>query len=386
MNHADDIVDFVLTATPTADIANLVTALAAPPVELVKAIVVSAKLREKASLLLTDDRMPDLAIARLARLTLNMFTLCPKQAMQECAYVLAMLHWMHEGSVLTMFSEMCGDDPRILDVREWLIECGFVQMVVNELSEMDHVWKPQGDIDVHLDPCCLKARNLYALIGKFGVSSAFQGKFDPDLVIAELENEFVDAPAFLRNRYWKAVRAMCKAETAEKMVSAFLPKCIKVLEEDNERLYEYQSEAICFLTHLISNVSADVLKDGLEFLVLKIVLKYPNSSILHGVFRKFLQALLDSEMYAERIITLYVPVLITEAKTTQNWVMRATLFHSMKKCCAAVDKNPDRFLPIVSNIPGYQEFVARELKEYREKEEDSYGLDFESHLLMIFAH
>lgn len=385
MRHADDVVDFLLTETMTPEIANLVTMLACPSEELMKAIVVSGKLKEKVTLLVSDDRTPDLAIARAAKLTLGLFCSCPVQAMEECAYILALLRFVHVDVVLQMFSEICGGKERFGEVRQWLVDCGFITMVVDELNEMDHEWKSPESTDHRLDRVFLKARSLYALLAKFS-EAWFEGKFDKDLVLRALSREFVHAPPFVRNRYWKAVRKMCQKDTVEKMYDVFYPKCMKVLEEHSERLYEYHVEAIGFLNTLISSTSHDVLSSSVEFLVLNFLLRFQNSSILHRAVRKFIKVTLANERFRERILAMYVPVLITEARSTCNRVIRPTLYKAMAMCRNVIDESPEKYRKLVASIPGYKDFITCDLQSYREQLTQTYGGQCESIMYPVFPH
>ena len=372
--HAQDVIDTLLTEGNPTGVSYLVTILMFQNKGLITSILADSKLNVKATEVLSNKDVSETVIARLATLTLSAMTTCPEEAPAECGFIYHLLPHVANHSVFNMFMSLLGECDRFAVAQRWLADFGFVEYILRELDMTDYEHGIEEGVDLYYDPVFYKTNCLYLMIGKCSLHSIFGPQMKTKSTIESMKKRFKEAPPYVWNSYWKALCALCDETTAEEM-ACFHEKAMEALQEEKPKLYEYQVCSILFLEkliHLVPKMASQLLQSSVSVWLIQLLLKFPNSTILHSAFRKFVVTGMDNKEFAMNFLSLYAPMIVTEAMSCENKVLKPTLIFLIERI-RDLEAHRQEYRDIMNNVPQFREFLHGGFVEYQKLSNEQYG-------------
>lgn len=341
---------------------------------LMHSILSDSKLNFKATEILSNKTVSDTVIARLSTLTLSAMTTCPEEAPAECGFIYRLLPYVSNHSVFNMYMSLLGECDKLEVAQRWLVNFGFVEYILRELDTTDYGHAMDTTQDLYYDPVFYQTNCLYLMICRCAQHPIFGPETKTKKTITSMEKRFAAAPPYVWNSYWKALCALCDQTTAEDMTS-FRELALAAVQEENAKLYEYQVCAILFLEKLIRlvpRVAGELLQSSVSVWLIQLLLKFPNSSILHSAFRSFVTTGMENKDFATNFLTFYAPMIVSEAMSCENRVLKPTLIFLVRKIRDLEQRHPE-YTKIMLNVPQYREFCANGLVAYEKLSNEGYG-------------
>ncbi|OHT00789.1 hypothetical protein TRFO_07769 [Tritrichomonas foetus] len=91
-------------------------------------------LRDIASSVLWNNKPESILLSRLSSLTLVAFLYSPSLAQVSCGYILQMLNFVFEPSILSLFEIVCSSEDRNVIVQQWLLSLSFTNILFKEIE------------------------------------------------------------------------------------------------------------------------------------------------------------------------------------------------------------------------------------------------------------
>ena len=216
--------------------------------------------------------------------------------------------------------------------------------------------------------------SLYMIIS-FGASNQVTlPSFQTDEIIHALTKVFTYEPAYIKGSRWKAICSLCSPKFIGTM-NQFIPIALSLLIEQTKNINLYQVQCINFLLLALKldENNGKILRDLDIFQILiGLVIKHHESSILTNSFRAFVVCSMKNNDICKDILLLYVPFLMHEAVNKEYGLLSSICWFLLAKAT-----NESRFNKKIREtlklIPGFSEFKETKLLRYLNIIERQYG-------------
>lgn len=312
-------------------------------------------------------------LGRLSSITLTSLLTYPSLACPRCGFIYHLLSYCANPSVFNLFETICGDDSRCPPTQKWLLDMGFEMYIHREMESIDFNHKSTAS-NPNFDTVFEKAFCLYRLISQCSLNKILGPSFHSKSIVNVLTKNFEPEPAHLKSARWKAINSTLVRENAASML-VFIPPALQLLTENFSQLHSYRVSAIEFMTQMMiyAPLTFDMLLESnvLQSLI-TIVISFPNSSILHSAFTRFIEISMTNEKFAEKIVRVSTPLMVDICTQRENRVLAPFCFKLMSMFFEAGSKNATINLAL-REVMDTNSFVNGPLKIYNRVTTETYG-------------
>lgn len=350
--------------------AFLIAACSTDP-KLISNMLQHSLISQIAEILLRNGTAPSYVIGRLAAITANCFLTDPKTAIQEITYLKQLLSFAYDTSVYGCFRQLLSSHPNMDCFYDWLMSIDFVGAFIAVMDGIDYMRKVE---EVYYDEQFQLISSIYKLIGIGCENMNTVAMFSTPRMIDALFKIHHNAPDYVQGSHWHAIASVCGPKTAKSM-EKFMPVCFSILYSPTEVLTSQQVSIIHFLTQMLDfdkNAPKEIIASQSLSVILRIVLQFHDSTILHIAFRKFVIHAMTNSNILEKVVELYVPILISECWGREHAVFAATAWFLMMKFKEHAKSNK-KLRKALNTIPEYPPFEKTDLVTYIESLSSGYG-------------
>lgn len=290
---------------------------------------------------MTADDVSNFIIGRLSSITLQALICNPEEASPQCGFIYSLLSHCENPSVIYFF-ETITSDPMLVTVQQWLTDMGFVEYILREIYSFDPKYKSNEE-NQYYDKVWLRALTLYNLIHTCSINPNLQDSFRIDQVADALKMELVNAPEFVKTARWKAISSIVCEKVATNMLELIHP-AFNILLENFEHLAHYRVCALIFVTKMmkVAPLTTELLMETMvPQLIIHIITQFPNSSLLHRSFFRFINEGLNCDRFATIVVNIYTPILMEIASERTNRVLAPMCFEIIKLFIVKSEKSRD---------------------------------------------
>ena len=181
------------------------------------------KLRDIASSILWKTNPESVFLSRLSSLTLISFLYSPTLAQSSCGYILQMLNYVYEPSVLFLFKTICSSKNKNTAIQQWLLSLNFPDILYKEIERF-HPSRDASYFDIDANQYC----GLIKIV-KCCTNSPLLSTSVRTLKFVELLNfDLEQYPRFVENYRWETAAALHCAHTAD-LLRAFFNQAINLI-------------------------------------------------------------------------------------------------------------------------------------------------------------
>ena len=373
LGHVDEMLKMVFSEDKSIEASRAYSLLSLGDISISRACLSDDKFRNYALESLVGQDVPSYILGRLSSLTLSLLQTIPDEAVENCGFIYHLLKHCNNPSVFNFFTTIVSDDEKYEKTQKWLKDFGFCEYILRELQSMDFAYEAKTN-NPYLDPVYDLAHCLYQLIAKCAANKILEKDFKSTNVVQVLSKEIKDAPVYVRNSQWAAITAcVCSDNVVECL--KLVPEALQLITEPFEHLKSFRVSALEFLTQMMTLAPLAyelLLNSSILQSMCTVLVQFPNSSILQGAFRKFVEVGLKNDIFAVKMVGVYTPLFIDQATGRNNRVLSATLFEVIK-----MFQNASTFRPSIKNVlkevPEYNAFIKQEYQPYMNIIDNPYG-------------
>lgn len=326
--------------------------------------------RDKCLDILSQKDIPPPLLGRLVGITSCFINVVPDSIGKNCGFLYQLLKYCDNSSVFNFFLTICSECERIVPFQQWLIDFGLCDYVLREIRSIDVNYQSEC-LNIYTDPVFLKLLCLYNIILNSSKNTVLKDTYVTKEVTEVSIIQFKNAPIYIINAQWEVINSLICQKTAIHLLCMINP-AIDNIKDNYDKLSSFRVSSIEFLTKMmkLSSLTFDLLIQSsiIQILCEKIV-KFPNSSILHGAFRDFVVVGLTRDDFALKMAAIYIPFFLDN---TSDRILAATIFKCINLFKEAAAKN-QKLNEILQSNQEYVSFVNTKLVEYNEVSDKPYG-------------
>lgn len=372
--HIEDMLAIVFSDDKSIEASRAYSIFVLGDETLCKDILSEDRFRNHALETLVKPDVPAYVLGRLSSLTLVLLQTLPNETIEHCGFIYHLLKHCANPSVFNFFTSLTnGEEQRYEKAQEWLVDFGFAEYIIRELQSVDYKYQPTGT-NPYSDPVYDKLTCLYELVTRCASNTIMEKGFKTVPVIQALISEIPNAPDYVRNAHWSAITAVTCAPIAVECLK-LIPTALKLITEPFTRIRSFRVSALTFLAQMMEIAPMTyelLLQSSVLQSLCTVLIQFPNCTILHGEFRKFVEVGLKNETFATKMVGVYTPLFIDQASGRSNRVLSPTLFSIIELFNDRAQYRP-AIRDVLKEIPEYQEFYKNELLPYNSVCNASYG-------------
>lgn len=383
-SHVKDMVKMVFSEDKSIEASRAFNLLTLGDTQISQLMLENDMFRDNALEALVKPDVPSYILGRLSSLTLSLLQTIPDQAVESCGFIYHLLKHCANPSIFNFFTTIVSDDLKFEKTQKWLLGFGFNEYLMRELQSIDFTYNAQG-ANPFFDPVYDKLVCLYQLIGKCASNSILAKAFKTNDVVDVLLNEIQNAPDFVRNARWGAINSVVCTGVAVECLK-LIPGALQIITEPFTHLRAFRVSALDFLTQMMEIAPMTyelLLQSSVLQTMCTVLVQFPNSSILHGSFRKFVEIGLKNEVFAIKMVSVYTPLFVDQASGRSNRVLSATLFNIMQMFDATSQYRP-AIRAVLREIPEYSVFMKKECQPYMTIINTPYGGSAVNSIMSVF--
>jgi hypothetical protein len=324
--------------------------------------------------ILAAKSAPPWVTGRLSTIALVALLKIQHQAFPYSGFIFRLLHYCENPTVYNLFETLTGDDEMVRPAQEWLRDLGFGEYIIRELENLDFGYDC-GTANVYKDPIYNRVTYFFDLISRSCDTKDLSAQFQCKPVINCLRKQFPNAPDFVRVARWRAIVSVTCQRTAVDCLQ-FIPEACRLLTEPFANIREFRVSALCFVTRMmeIAPLAFDfLLQSQMPQMLMNLVVQFPNSTILHNAFLRFVELGVTNQSFVEAIVMFYVPVALDIGARAENKVLQSCCLHVMNCFLEAAKGNSALARTLGKELDGVAKFAGGVLKNYLVRIETPYG-------------
>lgn len=260
---------------------------------LTQALLYNQHFHNAAIAVLAQPNPSILHLDRLSSLTLSAIYICPEVAPKSCGFILQLISYLYQYSVLELFEHLCTYSKETELTQTTLEKMGFPQMLYKELENFPKITKDTNQ----------KSQDASQLYGLFRVlticgSSPILGPHVCTYNFVSIVNRDVDEfPKFVEYQRWEAISALYCPATAEIMRGLY-PNVIEMLnnnEEVGSRSYVAAIDLLTVIVQFDVELVPYIISSNAVERIVDLLFTHPNHNIMQFSIRDFLFACLDNK-------------------------------------------------------------------------------------------
>lgn len=270
-------------------------------------------------------------------------------------FIPQLLDFCYISSVSSLFEKLLSNISKLEEVQDWLsqkIEIG--NLIANKIIN-NYTNRPNSNTNVHtpkpsvedstsqkdvfiierIDNHSMNIAALYNLIAYGCMGIITRSHFRSDLAISAVCQTNTADAQIIRNYRWKAAVCLCHSSTAKRLLS-MVDMALAVLYIPVKQLTNEVVQCINFLTlmlqYLFIETSNLLLRPSSQIfpIIIRIVLQFPSSSIIHNSFRTFVTNCISNSLLMPKVIETYVPLLLAEVQNRNELLWKAKTNENQK--------------------------------------------------------
>jgi hypothetical protein len=371
--HTHELVKMVLSEDQSIAAAHAFQILQAGVEELNREVLKDLRFRDLALETLVNSESSEFRIGRLASLTLTFLIKSPEEAQPSCGYFYHLLKYCYNPSVFNFFESICTTDKMAESSQKWLINMGFDEYIIRELQNTDFSYESKEPFPLK-DKVYFKVLCLYQLVMKASKNDILAPAFQRKEIVDSITKEFKNPPDFLRSAQWSAIEAVCTPVNAGNM-HGLIDKALIIITEPFEKMTLFRVCALDFLTTMMENwrqTYSILIETTILQILATLLMMFPNSTIFHASFRKFVEVGMKNKAFSIRIATIFTPILVDIARKRENRVLSATAFEVIAQLIEFA-KQDDTIKECLGNHPEWNSFISNEYTNYMKIITSNYG-------------
>lgn len=283
-----------------------------------------------------DDLNP-IFVNRLASLTLNAIYIDPVLVTKSCGFILQLISFIAEPSILSLFESICAPDEDIYVIQKWLISMGFTETLCKELDDFPDRME-QATLET---PKANYLVSLLRIVTVCGMSPILGPKVCNYSFVTALNRTVGNYPLFVENQRWEAIAALYCPDTHENM-RGFFPHAIEIITDPTRANTRSSAAAVDLLAVMIQfdpdlndfMVSMNVAKS-----VLDLATNNPDATLLHLSCIDFIKAALENDKIRPGFVPELIKVLLVTFRL-KNKCLKATFYKLIKLSVKLSKQNP----------------------------------------------
>jgi hypothetical protein len=185
----------------------------------------------------------------------------------------------------------------------------------------------------------------------------------------------------LENARWNAVMAVFSQSDVMKFGTLAI-RAHSVLVKVWPRVHSFHAITLSFLIEFF-DIRKDLFDENLFRGILGLMLQFSGASLFHMEARRFIVASLKDDVIAERVIKIFVPVLMAESQFKDHGVLHVYSFAILEDILNKSKWNLSLNAKL-RQVEGFTEFISRALKPWKKSCEGNYGGDSSRSWLSAF--
>lgn len=310
---------------------------------LTEAMLSNDQLRDIASSILWENNPESVLLSRLSSLTLVAFLYNPTIAQSSCGYVLQMLNYVSEPSILSLFEIVCSAEDRNVILQQWLMSLSFTDILYKEIEDI------QLKISKSFDKTSCNKTSSENLLDEFQILMQKSQKANQycgllkivtfcskSLVLSQsvrtqrfvelLNKDLGLLPQFIEDIRWESIASMYCNQTSE-LLRGFFNPAINILQDSKLCTTLSGISAIHLMTTIVQN--DQVLRPfmsiaGITKLIVKLMIEHPDHSFLHSAARNYLQISFQHPKTRTSALNDAIPAILEASKSLEDLIQNET--------------------------------------------------------------
>ena len=370
VNHVEDLLKLTFFSDKKDLSAKAFSILEHSLPQLTIAMLENQRFNNAACGVLSHIESGSIILARLSSLTLSALLIDPHYIINSCGFILQLLCYVDDVSVFSLFESLCSPNEEIADVQQWLVDIGFVQLLIKEIDSMS--------TEV-LSSCTRADRNGLLMCGYLNIiklcakSVVLRKEVKNSSVFAIINRNVCEWADFIEDARWEALASLSCKKTQEVMRTLF-QQCIEMLTDPKRYARRCAVAAVNILTFMVRSdkiLTPFIQKMEVCKLITELVMNNPNHSILNECCVQFLIDAISNPVTMKDALNAAAPFIIN-ALNSQNRNLEATAFNFLTKLSAA-EKSDNDIFQAMNEIPGFVPTVKEPFTTYNYLLETDYG-------------
>lgn len=373
-SHSDDLLKYSLSSGNTAVENNSFVIIMGGDPDILKPILKSDQFLNLALDIVNNSDVEPFVLGRLSTIMLTSLIVVPEIAMESFGFIYHLLPHCGNPSVLNFFTTIVSNEPQLSPTQKWLIEMGFVDYLLRELTSIDYGYI-STEANPFFDVTYEKVFSLYQILSKCALNPLIANELLREDLIEILSMDFKNPPVYVENARWKTILQLTTQQTAD-MMYPIVPRAINVLENDVKKLPAYMVTALEMINQMMIFMpkSAEfVFKSNMLINLMNLVNHFMNSTILLNAFRRFVEVTLRFPgSFAPKMVALLLPFVMNYATTRENRVLAPFCISILELFVDAEKKNQD-VAQVINEEAGCRDFLKGKYKNYKKIVNSEYG-------------
>lgn len=371
VNHVEDLLNLTFFSDKKEISAKAFAILEHSKAELTVAMLDHQRFNNAACGVLSNIESGSLMLSRLSSLALAALYAAPHYIISSCGFILQLLSYVDDVSVFSLFESLCGDNINdIEDVQQWLIDIGFIQLLIKEIDTMPTEKLEKCGRDDRNGLLMVAYMNLIQICAK---SPILRKEVKTPSVFAIINRGVCEWAPYVEDARWEALASVACKNTRDVM-RALYQQCVEMLPHDKKGASRSVIAAIRILSFMVKCdpiLVPFIVKAEIGKHLGKLMLINPDHSILHASCVNYLEAAISNPKTMKESLAASSKFII-DSLCSENRNLQATAFHLLTKISEA-EKNDDAVFEAMNEIPGFVQTVKEPFSIYNSLLESEYG-------------
>ncbi|EAX99478.1 hypothetical protein TVAG_412940 [Trichomonas vaginalis G3] len=311
-----------------------------------------------------------LILPRLSSLTLSGLLIDPNAIKDSCGFILQLVTYADDVSVFSLFEALCGPNEELKEVQQWLIDVGFIQVLIKELESMySPALKNCGRTD-HNGSLLVAYYNIIKIASS---SKILRKEVKLSSVLAVLNRDLGELPSYIEDARWEAMASLACAKTFDVMRTLFQESVEMITDPKRVRTRASVSalHILAFMIKFDPIIPEFVLYAKLPKVTTDLMKANPDHSILHAAATYFLMSCLENPVTMTNTMN-EIASFVLYSMNQSNRNIAATGMNLLSKVSDAEKVNEDIF-NAMNEVPGFVKEVKDPFAVYVRLLDDDYG-------------
>lgn len=334
-------------------------------------------------------------IGRISTIALSLLTAFPNDAAHICGFLFHLFPYCYNPSVFNLFDILCSPRPNRQTVQRWLIEMGFMEFLMRELSSFDYSYHPAFQTESNdliqlssenskhssnilnilplQDEKYEKAYTIYRLLYRCTTSTNFEGFVSSEQLINAIFQHFDPEPFYVSSQRWRLINGMCNSVTASNM-EPFVEQAISLICQPIQEIHECHNYALQFLNQMLSffDHTFMIMHDNkLPVILMGLMTQFQQCNFFHLTITQWISIAMHNRILAKEIALVY-PTFLVSPENYQNPTLRPHIMNIIgliQEC----SKTNETVKYILQSFPEYIHFTRTKYPNYIDLQEAEYG-------------
>ena len=370
-NHSGELVKVALSDAEEAPVALSILCTVAVDRPVMLECLTDSSFTREASALVSSGDIPDLTLSKLAQLTRAAFLTSPQESFRSCWFLSSLLGYVSNPSVFELFETLVSENKELEQVHGWLVRYGFVKDLLQLIKDSSELQVTDGDI--YGNDGILRLANCYRLVESSARNPVLKPVVKTRETMSALFVSVVNAPAFLEGARLRALRVVMSRQWLSEVQMA-VEHALTVIEMVTGPSQE-AVESVRIITRaadLSNEVSQFLLTTQVLDVMVAMIVRNSEASILHAAFRVFVVHASKNEVMCQRVLERYLPFMINEARLRLHGQVAATCWFILNYLFVEQESN-SMIRTVLAGNAVFKDMAETELKLYRKRLLTQYG-------------